>query len=52
MGKSYHDEAKKLDYSFSLVNRETGEAWYPEIVHAIMRGTYLDSTYRCGMHCW
>lgn len=42
----YHDEAKKPDYGFSLVNRETGEAWYPEIVHAIMRGAYLDGTYQ------
>ena len=42
----YHDEAKKPDYGFSLINRETGEAWYPEIVHAIMRGAYLDGTYQ------
>ena len=42
----YHDETKKPDYGFSLINRETGEAWYPEIVQAIMRGAYLEGTYQ------
>lgn len=42
----YHDETKSPDYGFSLINRETGEPWYPEIVQAIMRGIYLDGTYQ------
>lgn len=41
----YHDDSKEVDYGFSLINRETGEAWYPEIVQAIMRGAYLDGPY-------
>ncbi len=40
----YNLSKKPADYSFSLVDRKTGKQVYPEIISAIMRGTYLPLT--------
>ena len=36
-----YDMSKKMDYSFTLIDRDTTEVVYKEIVDAIMRGTFV-----------
>ncbi|MGN0507413.1 MAG: cellulase family glycosylhydrolase [Lachnospiraceae bacterium] len=39
----WYDRSKSPDYSFSMFDRNTCELLYPEIVAAIMRGTFLEN---------
>lgn len=42
----YHDKTKEADYGFSLFDRENATPWYPEIIQGMMRGYYLEGSYK------
>lgn len=41
---AYYDSNRKPDYGFSLYDRSTGKLHFPDIMNAILRGSFLSST--------
>ena len=41
--QGWYDHSKEVDYSFTMFDRSTGEMLYPELISAILRGTFVEN---------
>lgn len=41
--QGWYDHSAEVDYSFTMFDRSTGEMLYPELISAILRGTFVEN---------